>query len=110
MSDQLVMDLPTWPDQPRRSAWAVQVNEIHVNLYGSKEVSSWWHESWRLQPASRSRICIERATLAGQLVHLHCKDEPHARWLHAHLLDRGLAKAALKVQRAKSCREVAGDE
>lgn len=103
MTDQLALDLPTWPDQARRSPWAVRVNGVHAYLYGTRETSSWWvGYRWH----NDARVCTEAVTLAGEQVHVHCENREHAEWLHGFLLDNGMARAALKIlTHLENCRD-----
>lgn len=100
MTDQLVMDLPTWPDQPKRSVAAVEVNECHVALYGSRPAMDWW-VTYRHLGNNESRCCVSKRTIVGDLLHVHCENHAHAEWLRELLLAHDIAKAAVKVLRLK---------
>lgn len=96
---QLAMPVCDWPNNPRLSPVAVRVNEVNVYLYGERDVASWWHECFRLWPGQEARVCVEATTIVGEQVHVHCENREHADQLAAHLLVRGLNKAAVKVIR-----------
>lgn len=101
MPEQLALAVCDWPHNPRLSPVAVRVNEVNVFLYGSRDVATWWSECYR-RGANERRVCIEDSVIPGDLVHVHCADREGADWLAAHLIERGLNKAAVKVIRT-SC-------
>lgn len=106
MSAQLALDLPTWPDQPKRSAWAVRVNECGINAV-ARPARDWWVTFRRF--GNEPRICVEGMSVGGDLVHVHCEDQPHADWLASHMLSVGVHASAVKVIRRLECGTTPGD-
>jgi len=89
------MMIPAAPEAATQYPNWVEVNEVHITLYASRDTANWW-ATYR-QHFDTARFTEVNSCLIGDLVQVACENRDHAQWLHDLLIEKGVAKAALKI-------------
>lgn len=77
--------------------WVVEVSECRV--LATARGAAWW-SLFRLRMEPAGRITVITPSLGGDLVHVACDDQEHARWLAGHMHEHAGIPASTAKARA----------